>query len=541
MINKYATAPKKWTTGLDISSHKTIARFMQDNTKVRIIKGPVGSGKSTGGCADIMKRALEQQPAPKDNIRYFKALIVRNTLPEVRKTTLRTWQAMFPPSIGKYNDTHLFHHIIFPETANEAGLDLLVEFMGLDRPIDTRRLLSWEGTMIWFNEAKEIHKEIIDMATYRIGRYPSKKQGGIMPSWSGIIMDTNPYKSGHWLDEIEKDLPPNWSFYIQPPGVLEMVKHFDKWVCIENGIEYEVTDNSLIFPAAGTYWAVNPNAENLHNLPVDTYIDPSGNPLKAGGYYATALTGKDRSSIEIYLQSKNGTLTADMAVIPEFSPTTMIKDYLIFDRNLPLIIGIDFGAGTLNPAAIFGQRDPVHNRWHILRELAFFESSSLIQFADQIFITLQKYFENTTDVQIWGDPAGMIRTGIDQKTYFDHLIARGLYANPAPSNDIGVRIECIKSPMLRFSKGEPSFLISKDCKILIDALAERWCYQRLNVANEVRFDEKPCKIHPYSDVADALGYMLSGGGEHSQITISRMKSNHQQSFKVNTNWNILEN
>ena len=68
--------------------------------------------------------------------------------------------------------------------------------MGLDGPHDAAKLLSYEGTLIAFNEVKEINKEIVDMASGRVGRYPSKKHGGVMPSWYGIIMDTNPYTSG---------------------------------------------------------------------------------------------------------------------------------------------------------------------------------------------------------------------------------------------------------------------------------------------------------------------------------------------------------
>ncbi len=57
---------------------KTIWEFMRCDDHVRIVVGPVGSGKSTGvGCGEIMRRALLQEPSPRDNIRYFKALIVR--------------------------------------------------------------------------------------------------------------------------------------------------------------------------------------------------------------------------------------------------------------------------------------------------------------------------------------------------------------------------------------------------------------------------------------------------------------------------------
>ena len=94
----------------------------------------------------------------------------------------------------------------------------------------------------------------------------------------------------------------------------------------------------------------------------------------------------------------------------------------------------------------------------------------------------------------------------------------GLYAQPAPTNSIEVRIECIRTPMTRYSGGKPGILFNPKCKVLIDALTEKWCYRRLSVSGEVRYDDKPSKNHPHSDAADALGYLLAGGGEHGALT-----------------------
>jgi hypothetical protein len=527
-------------TELDLTRHKTIADFMKDNNSVRVVVGPVGSGKSTGvGCGELVRRALMQEPSPKDNIRYFKALIVRNTQPELRKTTLKTWLGMYPETLGKFNNTALTHHIKVPATDDVPGLDLLVEFTGLDGPQDAAKLLSWEGTLIWFNEAKEINKEIVDMATARVGRYPSMKQGGVMPTWYGLIMDTNPYTSGHWLDKLEKDTPANWTFYRQPPGVLEMQKTEEGWVSLEPTWPLSITDPQYIHAGGGCDWAVNPKAENLNYLPVNRNIDPTGNPLLGGGYYAALVQGKDKSYISIYLQGKNGALTSDQAVIPEFDNNTMVSSDSTYNPGLPLQCGIDFGAGTLNPAAVFGQLDPIHNRWTVLREVVC-QGMGLLQFADQMNITINEHFPQAQgEIQIWGDPAGLQRDGVEMKTYFDHLRLKGLIALPAPTNKIDVRIECIRTPMLRYSNGKPSFLVNPKCAVLVEALTEKWCYNRLNVAGEVRFDDKPNKSHPYSDVADALGYMLSGGGEHATITSGKRHGNMGNGFILNTDWDVF--
>jgi len=87
---------------LDLTAHKTIADFMKDDNFIRLVVGPIGSGKSTGVlCGEIVRRALMQKPGP-DNIRYFKALVIRNTLPDLKKTTIKTWWGMMPETIGKW-------------------------------------------------------------------------------------------------------------------------------------------------------------------------------------------------------------------------------------------------------------------------------------------------------------------------------------------------------------------------------------------------------------------------------------------------------
>lgn len=546
-------------THLDLSYHPTIWKFMQDDSPVRVVVGPVGSGKSTGvGCGEIMRRAFMQAPSPLDNIRYFKALVVRNTQPELRKTTLKTWLGMYPESLGKFNNTALTHHITVPAGKDGTpGLDLLVEFMGLDGPQDAAKLLSWEGTLIWFNEAKEIDKTIVDQADGRVGRYPSMKQGGVMPSWYGIIMDTNPFNSGHWMDVLEKNTPDTWGMYRQPPGVLEMEKVNGGWRSVEPGIELSISEDTpeYIHEGGGLQWAVNPNAENLRYLPINFTLDPFFVPgtgqeddeewcelarRRRGGYYGNIVKGKELSYIQIFVQGKNGALTSDHAVIPEFDRKTMVTQAAEYNPTMPLHMGIDFGAGTLNPAAVIGQMDPIEGRWVILKEVVC-QNMGLIDFVAQIKRTLNENFPGHSDLRIWGDPAGLQRDGVSMKTYFDHLASEGLYARSAPSNIIDIRIECIRAPMKRFTRGKPGILFSPDCFVLIEALEEKWNYKRLKVAGEIRYDDKPCKDHPASDVCDALGYLLSGGGEHYTL-ISRnaeTMGGGSGAYVMDTSWDVI--
>ncbi len=537
---------------LDLTNHQTIAKFMQNDNFIRLVVGPIGSGKSTGVlCGEIMRRALMQKPGP-DNIRYFKALIVRNTMPDLKKTTIKTWHGIMPPTIGKWKQNPPEHRIIEPPGKDGTpGLDLLVEFMGLDREGDAAKLLSWEGTLICFNEVKEINQEIVNAATGRAGRYPNEMQCGCMPSWFGIIMDTNPYNSGHWLDVLEKDCPDTWSIYRQPPAVIEMEKAKGGWRSLEPKHPLVIGEDysHYIHKGGGLLWAVNPKAENLKNVPINFRLDPMYEPgmeddpaymkvapLQQGGYYGNLVKGKDPAWIRIYVQGYNGSLNSDNAVIPEFDREKMVTDRAEYNETLPLVIGIDFGAGTLNPAAVFGQRDPISGSWFILRELVCADMG-LAQFSDQLKITLNTYFMGAS-LQIWGDPAGRIKDGVAMQTYFQHLQNAGLFAQAAPTNDIDVRIQCIRTPMTRFYQGLPGIIFSPNCKILIESLEEKWNYKRLNVAGEVRYDDKPNKLHPWSDVCDALGYLLAGGGEHGTI-VRGIDQESMQQHVMDMSWDVI--
>ena len=89
---------------LDFSKSATVWKFLHDKSFVRGLMGPVGSGKSYGCAAEIMLKAVQQKPSPRDGIRYSRFVIVRNTYPELRTTTAINIGIKFliPSNIGNY-------------------------------------------------------------------------------------------------------------------------------------------------------------------------------------------------------------------------------------------------------------------------------------------------------------------------------------------------------------------------------------------------------------------------------------------------------
>ena len=65
--------------------------FHYDNSFIRLLLGPVGCGKSVSNLAEIMMRACRQQPG-NDGVRHTRWGVIRNTYPELKSTTIKTWQ-----------------------------------------------------------------------------------------------------------------------------------------------------------------------------------------------------------------------------------------------------------------------------------------------------------------------------------------------------------------------------------------------------------------------------------------------------------------
>ena len=451
---------------------------MKDNSFFRGIRGPVGSGKSVGCCVEVFRRALEQKPND-DGVRKSRWAVIRNTNPQLRTTTIKTWLDWFPESDwGNFKwSVPYTHHI----TVND--LDLEVIFLALDRPEDVKKLLSLELTGIWVNEAREIPKSIIDACTMRVGRYPSMREGGA--SWSGVICDTNAPEEDHWWaimsgevpipDHIPREQatmlvkPDNWRFFVQPPAMKETLN--DK---------KEVTSYSL-----------NEDAENKKNI--------------LGTYYTNLIRGKTKSWIDVYVMNRLGLIQEGKPVYPDFVTETHLADEEIpVAAGIPLYVGIDFG---LTPSAVFGQK--VRGRWLVQAEIVAIDMG-VVRFAELLRQEIATRFSGL-DIYIYGDPAGDFRAQTDESTPFQILRGAGLKAVPAPSNSVDLRLEAVASQLTKMSEGLPAFLIDRRCQTLVKGFQGGYCYRRMQVSGE-RYDDKPEK-NMYSHIHDALQYMMLGAGE----------------------------
>ena len=482
---------------LDFSTAPTTWNFLQSDAFVRGLMGPVGSGKSYACAAEIMMRAVRQKPSPLDGIRYTRFVIVRNSYPELKTTTIKTWQDLFPENtFGPMLYTPpITHHIRLPSRGEAAGIDCEVIFLALDQPKDVRKLLSLELTGAWVNEARELPKAVIDGLTHRVGRYPTQRDGG--PTWHGVWMDTNPMDDDHWWYKLAEKTKLTgkyaWDFFKQPGGVTEVDP---------GNLPDNPEANDHIF-SGGRWWKINSKAENVGNLPA--------------GYYMQMLGGKNLDWIKCYAEGKYTYVQEGRPVWPEYDDSSMSGE-VDYDPELPLQVGLDFG---LTPAAVVGQR--LNNgRWIVLDEIVTFDMG-LERFGQQLLAELNARYPKA-QMMMWGDPAGMQRDAIYEVTAFDYLRTLGLRAQPTPSNDFKVRREAAAAPMQRLIMGKPGLMIATKCKMIRKSLAGGYHFKRVAVgAGQERFKDAPNK-NEHSHVGDAFGYLLLGGGEHKRLTKSPLSA-----------------
>ena len=453
-----------------------IRAFHQSNSFIRGIRGPVGSGKSTACVVEILRRAAAQRASP-DGIRRSRWVIARNTFPELRSTTIKTWAEWVPTQYGSFKqDSPIVHRV------QTADMDIEVLFMALDREEDANKLLSLELTGAWLNEAREIPKGILDNLTGRVGRYPPTRQGGC--SWSGIIMDTNPPDTESWWFKCaEQETPEDWEFFSQPSGL-------------------------------------SPAAENIAHLPKN--------------YYRRIMAGKDEDWIKVYVHGEYGFLIEGQAVYKNYRDSVHCAPNPIEPiPNLPLLIGSDFG---LTPAAVIGQR-AVDGRWRIINEFCT-DDTGPTRFAQQLRAFIQNTYPDHEVAAAWGDPAGGAK--IDDHTTLEIMqLHTGWRWRPAPTNDSVLRLECVRDGLNRMVDGQPALQISPACKMIRKGFAGGYRYRFMRSGGGVTVAETPDK-NEYSHPHDALQYLLLGGGEY-RVVLQRDRRPHRLQARVHLAQGVARN
>lgn len=442
--------------GMTFSAPPTVSRFMKSQSFVRVILGPVGSGKSTGCLMELIRRAAMQEKGP-DGMRRTRWAIVRQTLQQIKQTVLKEFYTWAEP-ITTFKVSENTIYIEFDDVRAEIHL------IPLDDENDQRRLLSMQLTGAWVNEFPEIDPNIIPSLNGRLGRFPSAAQGG--PTWFGLIMDGNfPNEGGQWHSLLEETLPPDWQLFKQPGGR-------------------------------------TPEAENIPNLPGGTE------------YYERLARGQSAEWVKRYVDAQYGNDPSGSAVFRDsftssFHGVSGLQPVL----GRPLLIGQDFGR---DPCSVICQMDH-RGRFLVLEEVIGEDIGLEQHIALSLRPRLQDPRYLGLPVAVIGDPSGVAKSTLYEETSFDMMKREGFMAFPAPTNDIDPRLRAIEAFLLQQQGGAPMFLIDPQmCPILMQGLRGGYRYSKMKGGQRKPTPDKNSYSHPM----DALQYAAlaaHGGMVQGQI------------------------
>jgi len=452
-----------------------LQQYLDSSDFVQIIRGPLGSGKTTCSAAKLFRLICEQR-ASKEGVRRSRWAAIRNTYPDLKNTTIRDWKTVVPDGAGHFTMGAPPEHKLDFDLPDGTRVLAEVLFLALDKPDDVRKLRGMQLTGAWINEGKEIPKAILDMITGRVDRYPMPGYS----SWVGVLMDTNAWDDDHWLEELDKlrlkgELP-GYSYFVQPPAVVKV----------------------------GGRWQVNPEAENLKVLKAD--------------YYQRQLAGKREDWILVNLANQIGLSFDGKPVHPDYSESMHGAKEELLPRPGLAWIGMDFG---LTPAAVFLQRQP-SGQIIAFDEIVCIETGGA-RFAEQIKAREAEWKARVPGLMFAsnarrGDPSGDDRRDTDESTYFQVLRANGVQAMPASTNQAQLRRDALDRPLQRIVNGKPGIVFSTRCKVLRRGLAGAWNYRRVEIAGQERFKDEAEK-NEWSHVCEACEYGLIDMGEHGVINV----------------------
>lgn len=478
---------------IDYFATETASEFHYDNSFVRMLLGPVGCGKSVACCLEPLIRGIQQAPGT-DGIRRTRGAVIRNTYPELKSTTIKTWLSWYPEKkFGKIKwDSPITHLIKFND------VEIEVFFMPLDSIDDIKKLMSLELTWAYLNEVQFIPKKIFKICQQRVNRYPSKKDGAA-PSWNGVFADSNPPDADHWIYKLfEEKLPKNHKIF-----------HYASPL-----IKYDEV------PADGSNIAISMDGSAYSTDTTVDYIDIQND----FNYWLNLVPGYTDEEIKVNLMGKYGIIVDGKPVHPTYNDSIHYAGKEIIPNPLiELGLGWDFG---MTPACAIVQLSP-HGQLQVIDEL-WTEDMDLRDFAENVVIPhLDRHYPWWHDNYVsFNDPAGSAGMQTDGSSCEDILAELKIKSHSAAKNNNPTpRRDALKYFMGKLTRGMPSFTVSNKCIMIRKGLMGNFQYGRIKAGGEERYHEKPLK-NIYSHICEGLEYIaMKYAPEHKKPKPKTSKSN----------------
>ena len=474
----------------------TVKSFLLDHKKGALfydwIVGPLGSGKTTGLFFKLIVMAKKQQRSP-DGVRRTRAVIVRSTMPQLKDTTIKSWDTWFRGA-GTWALTERTFTLRFDDVECE------VLFRALDTPEDVAKVLSLEVSFAILDEFIAIPKAVVEALSGRLGRFPAQKDGGCT-NW-GMWGSSNPGTEDIW-----------WYDHLHDETITEQIRLYgtpERTAKVRAALELED-------PERNTRYFIQPSgrsedAENLPNLP------------GGAGYYANQEIGKSPAWIKQYLDAEWGFSASETPVIKTFSPVVHIaKAKLRYNKHLPLVGGFDPGLG--GTAMVLGQED-LHGRLLMLGEIGAV-GMGVTRFLNEKLKPYLRYYFPEAQLVIAPDPASINRGQTDEVSVLATL-KKHFAVSIETNNQLAKRIDAIESYTTRNTEMGPALLLDREmCPNTARAFAGGWRFGMVPKGDT----QKPAPDkNSFSHWGDAAGYLaryfhkqFEKGGERG-VTLDQLRA-----------------
>lgn len=456
--------------------------FHNDTSFIRAIAGPPGAGKSVACVMELLFIAMRQEPDNQKK-RRTRMLIVRSTYPRLSTTTAKTIREWLPLELGSLKLTAPMTGFYAFPLPDGTRVEMELVLMALEDERDVDNLRSGEYTAVWVNEATENAPAIIRIASQRVGRFPSRKDG-VGPTQKGVLVDFNLPDKSHWLHEMfEERVPfppielpdgtmytPTVAFFKQPAAVF-----CDNFADADLGTEPPKL-------------RLNPDAENLKNLESD--------------YYANQIVTLNWAENKSFLQMRWSAFSRGKLVFgKDFSRTAHVGRIRTKPiRDTPVHIGID--TSGLHPAAVFGQ---LQAGTLVVMDECYGEDMAFEPFLRDVLLPLIAARYQGCELLALCDPSNPrdARTGV---TPVQQLIGAHIHARPAVTNTFSLRREAV-ARMLGKRNG---MVIDPACVKVVWGLEEGYVFKKLKGTSTnggQLYGSEPDKQGEASHFMDALQYL----------------------------------
>ena len=472
----------------------SLAILHRSDALQRLVRGPVGSGKSYGCLMDVALRCMLQTPC-RDGVVRNRSLFGRGTHQELKETTFDMWMSLFPKTqISLSPPVHgcLKQRYKSPVTGRPCDGQLQLLGFGMNQAGAESHVRSNPFSVAYLEEVQYIKPEMVTYVFERLGRYPLRNMApeSAGPGYFrnlGMTMNTNSSVEGDWLWEFERGADGvNRLVVVQPPAM------FAEWDAGADAFRY--------VPNVGQRPGVWP-AENVENL------------SEGWGYYFKLVRGgQGEEYIRQAVLNEYGMSLGGKAVFPEFARGWHVPELGVRPpvRGERIFSGMDFGR---TPRWVLGYRGE-DGQLRVFRVVARDDIGADVFISSVMLPYVRELGVAPGQVTVFGDPAGMNKGELSDRFYLKMLSEAGFDARPPnlKGNSVDMRLETVRQFLTRtVSGGKPMLAVDRGCEELILGLAGGYVYERgRGPGGAVVYSDKPDKRCRYSHVCDALQYLCVG-------------------------------